>query len=630
MNHSSQWSLLGTKRFLPLFLTQFLGAFNDNIFKNALVILLAFNTALLPTGISSALAVNISAALFILPFLLFSAIAGQLADFHEKSKLIFYLKIWELGMMVLAAFSLYNKNVYLMWLCLFGLGMQAAFFGPLKYSILPQHLQEQELIGGNALIESGTFVAILAGTILGGVLISMNNGSSIIMSLIVILAVVGIFTAKKIPSAPNVQSGKMSFNIFKQSISVIQIARQNRSVFLSILGISWFWFFGATLLSQFPLMVKDVIGADASIATLLLTVFSVGIAAGSLLCDKLSQGKVEIGLVPFGAIGLSLFGLDLFFALEAFKPLATGDMIRQVSVMQFINAAGSYRILSDLLFLSAFGGFFTVPLYALIQSRSSPEIRSRIIGANNIMNALFMISSAIFAIAMFKFGFSINQLILGTVILNTLVCIYIFTLVPEFLMRFIVWILTHTIYKIKKTGLENIPESGSAIVICNHVSFMDALIIFGSVHRPVKFVMYYKIFNIPFFKYMFNAGGAIPIASKKEDQKIFENAFIKMEKYLNDGEIVVIFPEGAITKDGELQEFKPGILKILEKNPVPVIPSYLSGLWGAMFSKKENSVWRYIPKSFFGREVVYSIGLPIEAKDVELKLLENKVLELRK
>jgi len=625
---SSQFTLLKEKKFLPLFITQFLGAFNDNVFKNALVILLAFSASILPSGISPEMAVNVSAAIFILPFLLFSAVAGQLADFNEKSRIIKILKIAELVITVVACASLLLQNVYLMWGALFGLGAQAAFFGPLKYSILPQHLRQSELIGGNALIESGTFLAILTGTILGGILIGMTGGAYAIVGLLMVGSVAGLMASYKIPLAPSLQTGRVSFNIFKQSIDILKIAQSQKSVFLSILGISWFWFLGATLLSQFPLLVKNVFIANSQVVTVLLTLFSVGIALGSLLCEKLSQGRVEIGLVPFGAIGLTVFGLDLYFALEAFQSVRLGSS-ELLGAYGFIEAAKSNRIMLDLFFMSVFGGFFTVPLYSFIQSRSLPETRSRIIGANNILNAVFMIASALFAVVCFYFDLSVNQLLLASIALNAIVSVYIFTLVPEFLMRFIVWIFIHTFYRMKSKGLENIPENGAALIVCNHVSFMDALLIFGNAPRPVKFVMHYRIFQIPFFNYMFKAVGAIPIASKSENEVVFNAAFDKIAHYLNGGELVVIFPEGAITRDGEIGEFKSGILKVLKANPVDVIPSALSGLWGSMYSRKEDSMWRYIPKSFLNREVFYTVGQPIAARDVELASLRERVKELR-
>lgn len=625
MSQQSQWKLLSKSHFAPLFWTQFLGAFNDNLYKNALLMLLGFNAALLPQNMSSSMAVNICAGLFILPFFLFSAWAGELADKNEKSQMIRWLKVWEIMIIGIGIGGLFFQNVYLMWGALFGLGVQSAFFGPLKYSILPQHLKENELIGGNALIESGTFIAILLGTILGGVLIAMDSGWAWVSVSALITALVGWYASTKIPTASAVAPDlKVGFNIIKQSINTIKEAKKVRSVYLSILGISWFWFFGATLLTQFPALVKDVLLADKVVVTLLLALFSVGIGVGSILCEKLSGSKVEIGLVPFGAIGMTLFCLDFYFALDGFAPVSTS------SITQFLNQDGAYRIVLDLMALSVFGGFFIVPLYALIQSRSEASVRSRIIAANNIMNALFMVVSAIAGIvALSMLNMTLPQLILALACVNALVAVYIFTLVPEFLMRFIVWLLIHTVYKIRKNNVNSLPEDGAAILVCNHVSFMDAIMIFGLSPRPVKFVMYYKIFNIPFFKYMFSAIGAIPIASKKEDPVVLENAYKKMEEYLNNGEIVVIFPEGAITKDGDVAQFKPGILKVLENCPVPVIPSALSGLWGSMFSRKDQSVWRYIPKGFFGGTVSYNVGTAIAPSDVTIEKLHHEVSILR-
>jgi 1-acyl-sn-glycerol-3-phosphate acyltransferase len=270
-----------------------------------------------------------------------------------------------------------------------------------------------------------------------------------------------------------------------------------------------------------------------------------------------------------------------------------------------------------------------VPLYALIQTRSRPEVRSRIIAANNILNALFMVTSAIFAIAMFSIGLTVSELILALSILNTVVAIYIFTVVPEFLIRFLVWILMGTIYRIKKEGVDILPEEGAAILVCNHVSFLDGLMIFGLSPRPVKFVMYYKIFNIPILKYLFKAAGAIPIASKKEDPQVLERAYQQINSYLEAGEIVAIFPEGRITDTGDIAEFRPGIMKTLEKYKVPVIPSALSGLWGSMYSRRDKSVFRYIPKAFFSHKVTYRVGTPIMPEDVTMEKLREKVLELR-
>lgn len=622
--HGSQWSLLGKINFAPLFWTQFFGAFNDNLFKNALIILLAFNTALLPSGMSSVIAVNLSAGLFILPFFLFSAWAGELADSHEKSRMIQYLKILEITIALMATAGFFFQNIYCLWLALFALGVQATFFGPLKYSILPQHLKEKELIGGNALIESGTFVAILIGTLMGGILIALHSGWQWVSALALVCAITGYLVARKIPVAPAVAPDlKVGFNIWKQSVQTLKIAKQKRSVFLSILGISWFWFFGATMLAQFPTLVKGVIGAQESVVTLFLAIFSIGTGIGSLLCEKMSGKKVEIGLVPFGAFGLSFFAFFFYYHLHHYQ------MLHDANLMMFVASHGSYLIMADLLLMSVFGGFFIVPLYALIQSRSDKEVRSRVIAANNIMNSIFMVVSALFAIALVSAGFSIVSIFLALAILNTLVSVYIFTLVPEFLMRFIVWLLIHTVYSMKKENLDVLPEEGAAILVCNHVSFMDALMIFGCAPRPVKFVMHYRIFNIPFFRFMFKAVGAIPIASKTENAQILEQAYAKMEQYLREGEIVVIFPEGKITSTGDINEFRPGLMKVLQNYPVPVITSALSGLWGSMFSRKDKSIWRYVPRGFFGGKVSYRVGKVFQPSEVNMSELQQEVSGLR-
>lgn len=631
MAESHQYKLMKSFRFLPLFVTQFFGAFNDNVFKNALIILLAFNAAILPEGLSANLAVNISAGIFILPFFLFSSMAGQLADYNEKANLIRKLKTIELGLIVLCCASIFFKNIYLMWISLFLMGTQSTFFGPIKYSILPQHLRERELVAGNSLIEMGTFISILIGTIVGGILISMNNGVYYICSVLILAGSIGLYSAYRIPQAKPAVTEKIDFNIFRQSVEIIKIAKEKKSVFLSILGISWFWFIGATFLAQFPLIVKDILQSHENTVTILLMIFSIGIAAGSLISEKLSYGKIEPGIVPFGAMGMTVFGLILYFCLDNFSKSRDTIPDSVLNVAQFLSFAPSWGILVALFLLAVFGGFFTVPLYAMVQARSTPENRSRTIAANNILNSMFMIGSAIFAIVCFKLGFNVNELILITVVLNAFVSIYIFTVIPEFMMRFLVWILMATVYRLKVRGSINIPDNGGAVIVANHVSFMDAILIFGSVFRPVKFVMYYKIYNHPILKPLFKSLGAIPIAGKHENMEVFVAAFDKIHEYLENGEIVMIFPEGKITNTeeiGKINEFKSGILKIIERKPVPVIPSALSGLYGSMFSRKEKSMWRYIPKSF-NRPVFYRIGEPISPEKVNLKELENLVIGLR-
>ncbi len=431
---SSQFKLLTERRFLPLFVTQFLGALNDNALKNAMVILIAFQGARL-TSTSPALMVNVCAGLFILPFFLFSATAGQLADKHEKSRLIRLVKVLEIGIMLIAAVGFWLPSLPWLLLALFLMGMHSTLFGPIKYSILPQHLREDEMIGGNGLIESGTFLAILLGTILGGSLIAMGEyGAHLAAGTCMAIALLGYLASRSIPLAPAPDPGmSINWNPFSETWRNLAALKQSRTVFLAILGISWFWFYGAIFLSQFPAFAKESLGGGEGVVTLLLAIFSVGIGVGSLLCEKLSGHKVEPGLVPLGSIGLTVFAIDLWLGSPNAGALGLG-------VMEFLSRPGSLRVLFDLTMIGVFGGFYCVPLYALMQTRSDASHRSRTIAANNIMNAAFMVVAALLAIALLSFGLTVPQIFLITAAVNAFVAVYIYTLAPEFINRFLKWI----------------------------------------------------------------------------------------------------------------------------------------------------------------------------------------------
>lgn len=435
----TQFQLLKTRRFLPLFSTQFLGAFNDNVYKNALIILIIFQGSTW-YGIDTNVVVTLSAGIFILPMFLFSATAGQIADKYEKSLLIRRVKILEIVIMALAIFGFYLENIAMLIILLFLMGAQSTLFGPLKYSILPQHLSESELTGGNGLIAMGTFLAILLGTILGGVLISIAEfGPFIIACLVVILAIMGFLSSRFIPEAAAADPKlKINWNIFSQTVKIMQYAMENRSVFIGVIAISWFWLLGATYLSQVPAYSKNILGSNNEVVTLLLTMFSVGIGIGSIMCEKLSKGHIELGLVPLGAIGLTVFSIDLYFASEYFVSLSlpAGEM----NFAQFMSISGSWRVLIDLALIGLFGGFYTVPLSAMVQERSNPQHRARVIAANNILSALFMVISAIGTVLLLQAGFSISQIFLGLGLLNVVVVGILFILLPEFLQRFVVWL----------------------------------------------------------------------------------------------------------------------------------------------------------------------------------------------
>ena len=623
MSDSNQFSLLGQRRFAPFFVTQFLGALNDNIFRNGLVILITFQGVRI-AGMDAVQLANVAGALFILPFFLFSATAGQLADKYEKSRLMRSIKLLEIVLMVLAAFAFVTQSYTVLLVVLFLMGCQSTLFGPVKYAYLPQQLMTDELVGGNALVESGTYMAIIFGLIVGGISVAADyENQSILASCLVVTAVFGYLASRQIPSTKPVDPDlKINWNAWTETWHIVGFAREERSVFLSILGISWFWFFGSAMTIQLPAYTLGILNGNEAITTTLLVAFAVGVGVGSLLCERMSGHRIELGLVPFGSIGLSLFAIDLFFSQPDAQVVAVN------SVSEFLARPGSLRILIDLSLLGAFGGFYSVPLYALIQDRTERQHLSRVIAANNIINALFMVAAAILAFGVLAAGLSIPQFYLILAVLNALVAIYIFTLLPEFLMRFLVWILINMLYRVRPTGLENIPDEGPAVLVCNHVSFVDALLVGGSIRRPVRFVMYYKIFQIPLLSFIFKTAKAIPIASAKEDETLLAEAFDQIDKELDAGQIVCLFPEGGISTDGEVQRFRPGIEKIIERRGVPVIPIALGGLWGSWFSRRSGGGLRKIPGRLWAR-VNVRIGEAVRSEDVTAASLELLVRTLR-
>jgi 1-acyl-sn-glycerol-3-phosphate acyltransferase len=392
-----------------------------------------------------------------------------------------------------------------------------------------------------------------------------------------------------------------------------------------VLGISWFWFLGAVYLSQFPVYTKDVLSGTEEVVSMLLALFSVGVGVGSLLCERLSGRRIEIGLVPFGSIGLTIFGADLYFASTALAPHAP------YGVLEFLRERTHWRVMADLALVGVFGGFYIVPLYTLVQTRSDASERSRVIAGNNVLNAIFVVAAAVFAIVLLDAGVSIPQLFLVAALLNAVVAVYIYTLVPEFLMRFLIWLLVHTVYRLEKSGLENIPDSGPAVLVCNHVSFVDGLVIAAACPRPVRFVMDHQIFRVPVLSFVFRTGRAIPIAPAREDAQALERAYDEIAEALEAGDVVCIFPEGKITYDGELSPFRPGIKRIIERTPVPVVPLALRGLWGSFFSRRgapAMTQWSRIAKRFYSR-ITLVVAPPVQAKDVTPEELQAIVLRLR-
>ena len=620
MSHPSQFSLLRSRRFLPFFLTQLLGAFNDNIFKQALILGILFK---LNAQADQALLINLCALLFILPFFLFSALGGQFGEKFAKDALIRAIKLGEVLIMLAGAVGVLLGNLPLMLLVLFLMGSQSALFGPVKYSILPQALREDELVGGNALVETGTFLAILGGTIGAGLLMASSDYAALVAGSVVGVAVLGYLASRFIPFAhASLPQLALDWNILRQSWQIMRMGLGQRpAVSRSLIGNSWFWFLGAVYLTQIPAFAKDWLHGDESVVTLILTLFSLGIGLGSMLCERLSGGKVEIGLVPFGSIGLSLFGILLWAGSGQLAPADSA-----YDWLSLLAQPGSLTLLGCVVGLGLFGGFYIVPLYALIQSRTAEQERARVVAANNILNALFMVASALLSILFLSVaGLSVPELFLVVSLMNVAVNCYIFKIVPEFSMRFLVWLLGHSMYRVEARGLQVIPDEGAAVVVCNHVSFVDALLLAGAVRRPMRFVMYYKIYNLPVLNFIFRTAGAVPIGARHEDERIYAQAFERISQYLQCGELVCIFPEGKLTSDGQINTFRGGIERILEENPVPVIPLALQGLWGSFFSRA--------PQRGLFRRLWSRIGLvagqPLPASEASCARLQAEVQALR-
>ncbi len=616
-----QFGLLTERRFGPFFGVQFLSAFNGHLFRQALVVVLAYQTARFTT-LSADTVQNLAQALFTLPFLVFSAVAGQLADQRDKSKLIAAAVGIEFGCMTLGAGGLLLESLPLLLAALLLFGAQSALFAAVKYSILPHHLARSEVMGGNGLVLTGTSVAIIAGTMTGGLLAAHQKpGGAVVAYSAMAISIAGIALSRAIPAAPAEDPWlRINWNPVSEIRRNLRFAQRDRTVFLSILGMAWFSFYASMFATQLPNLARHVLTGNEHVATLLLVAGGAGFAIGSLLCEQLSGYKVEIGLVPFGSIGLTLFGVDLWWAAAnhvTLGPLGAGEFVRE---------PGHWRILADLLAIGVFGGLYAAPLCALIQERSDPTHRGRVIAVNNILNAAFMIGAAVLAVALLGSGLTIPQLILVTALLNAAVAIHIFARAPEFLVRFMVWMLIHSVYRLTASGLDRIPDKGPAIIVSNHVSYVDALVISAVCRRPIRWVMDQRIFRISLLSFFFRTIKAIPIAPAKIDPQELQRAYDAIARELAAGQIVGLFPEGKRTLNGEMNEFKGGVRKILDRTPVPVIPLALCGLWQSIFARNRDKL-HHATKLF--PKIGIAVGEPIDPATVTPEGLHRAVRALR-
>jgi len=627
MSGHSQFDLLKQRRFLPYFTVQALGAFNDNVFRQAIIGLMG---AMVLAGTMDAstrgIYTQLAPAVFILPYFLFSSIAGQFAERSEKSRLIRITTAMEIAIMAVAAAGFLLQNMPVLLVALFATGMQSTLFGPVKYSILPSVLRTEELTGGNGLVEMGTSIAILLGMLLGGLIFATAgaHGAQVAALALVLLAIIGNLVSRAIPAvAPAAPDLKIQWNPIPESLAIWRLARKQLAVRNSVLGVSWFWFTGTVLTGNLPVYAETHLGGTQTLYVFALAVFSIGVGVGSLLCEKLSARTVEIGLVPLGAIGMSACIVHL--------ALAPAIAAQGLDVAGFMAQPGSWRIVADLAGIGLFSGFYVVPLFALIQSRTPREELSRVIAGMNIQNAVFIVVAALGGVALQQaLGWSISQVFLALGIASTLVAAWIFSIVPEFLMRFLSWLLVRGLYRLKLHGIEkNVPDEGAALLVCNHVSYMDALILAASIPRPVRFVMYYKIFNIPVMRWIFKTAKAIPIAGARENPELMQRAFDEIDAAHAEGELVCIFPEGALTKDGEIAPFKSGVQKILERRAVPVVSMALRNMWTSMWSRRDSRMRRMTLPRRLRAHVEVVVGAPVDGRSATAETLEAKVRELR-
>jgi acyl-[acyl-carrier-protein]-phospholipid O-acyltransferase/long-chain-fatty-acid--[acyl-carrier-protein] ligase len=600
---ASQIYLFKDKRFLPLFIVQFCGCFNDNVLKNALIILITYKLSGL-TAYSTPIMLLMANAIFITPFIIFSGISGQLADKFERSTLVQLIKLAEVAIVCLAAYGFFHTDLVILYLSIGLMGMHSTFFGPLKYSILPDHLTKDELLAANGFVEAGTFVSILIGTILGGF---YTTFASVVMFFMLLVSVVGFAASFFLPKSNNSNPNLViNPNILQETLNIVKYAHSKKQVFLPILGISWFWFIGAALIAQIPLLTRDLFGADETVANLFLAVFSIGVGVGSFWCNKLFENEITTKYLFMAAFGISLFGIDLFFASRI---SAVGHEIDQLkNVMVFISKLHNWRILADLFLLSAISGLYVVPLFAVMQYFSSPAYRSRVIAANNVLNAVFMVASTLFLSVLFTLGCPVHVVILLVCLLNVLVAVYIYRLLPEAkfipepIVRSVFKFIFDFFYRVEVKGLENLDKAGKRVVIvANHISYLDPALL--SVYLPIKLVFAINT-------QVAQAAWVKPFLSVARVFSIDPNNAMAAKSLIDvvkKNQAVAIFPEGRISTTGALMKIYEGPGMIADKADANILPIRIEGPQFTIFSKL-----KFIPKVRWFTKVTITILPPVK------------------
>lgn len=621
-------ALFKSPNFLPIFIVQFGGALNDNLFKSAMLILVAFQ---LTDAASQASTINnLAALLFILPFFLLSPIAGQLADRGNKAEMIQNNKIAEMLIALAAMGALFSQSISLMLFVLFLLGAQSSMFGPNKYALLPQLLTGEKLVKGNAFIASGTFIAILLGTLAGALLAQQQTPWAWIGGACIITAVIGYLAARQIPVT---EIGEpeliLSWNLYKQTKLLLGIARHNQRTWGAIMGVSWFWFTGAAYLTQIPTIVRYIAGGDPSVVTLFLGLFILGIGLGCALSAWISGHKAETGISPIAILCTGLAGLSLAFLGSDHS--SHHEPIALINTQQFLNSQHGLQLSLNVLLIGCFGGAFALPLYTELQQSTRTGNRARIISINNVLNAVFMMVSSLIALLVLGIFKQELWIYLGLVAtLNILFAFYLHSRLSVRTWRLLAQLGSHLIYKLDIEQINQLPKEGAALLVCNHVSYADPIIIFGGCKRPIRFLMDKKIRETRLMSCALRQARTLGISSPIEDRKAYEYAMGEAIQSLKNGELVFIFPEGRLTKDGEIGHFHRGVEKLIEGHPVPVIPMAIQGLWGSFFSHESGFAFKdgFKPR-LTRRKVKLVVGDPVPPEQVTAAGLRQIVQSLR-
>lgn len=585
---TNQSYLFKERRFLPIFIVQFCGCLNDSILKNALIILIAFKLA----GTMHEHAQNLillANAIFMLPFIVFASLAGQLADKYERTTLIKYIKLFEILIILIAAHGFYTNNLITIFSCIGLMGIHSTFFGPIKYSVLPDHMAKGELLSANGYVEAGTFISILIGTIIGGF---YNSHGYLIIIGALIAAVIGFVASYFVPKSGNSNLDiKINYNLVRENYGILKYAHSKKHVFLSILGISWFWFIGAAILAQIPALTRDVLKADEGVANLFLAIFSIGVGVGSLSASKLFKNEITAKYVFLASLGISLFGIDLFF--ETRKAALSYEPEQLRNILVYLSKFHNWRILIDLFFLATISGLYIVPLFAVMQHFSLPSFRSRIIAANNLMNSLFMVASTLILSILFYLNFTIPSAILFISLINIIVAFYIYKLLPDAkivpiqLLKIIIKAVFNKMYRVEVKNIDNFYKAGEKVVIiANHLSYLDSALLSLYLPEDLTFAINTTVAKSWWVRPFLKIVKTFPVdSSNAMSVKTLINEVKRNRK-------IAIFPEGRMSLTGSLMKIYEGPGMIADRAKAVILPIRIDGTQFTHFSKLKNILGR--------------------------------------